>query len=53
MVHSGEAFGIPATGATITFNAFDLHRIEDGLIVQTWHLEDFASIEQQIKAAIG
>ncbi len=52
MTHSGEAFGIPATGATISFTAFDLHRIEDGLIVQTWHLEDFAAIQNQIKAAI-
>ena len=52
MVHTGEAFGIPATGAKISFTAFDLHRIEDGLIVQSWHLEDFAAIENQIKAAI-
>lgn len=49
MVHSGEAFGIPATGKTIAFNAFDLHRIEEGLIVQTWHLEDFNAILNQIK----
>ena len=52
MIHSGEAFGIPATGREIKFNAFDLHRIEDGLIVQTWHLEDFMAIYDQIKAAI-
>ena len=52
MVHSGEAFGFPATGKRITFNAFDLHRIEDGLIVQTWHLEDFMSIHNQIKEAV-
>lgn len=52
MVHSGEAFGIPATGQHIAFHAFDLHRIEDGLIVQTWHLEDMMSIYNQIKEAL-
>ena len=51
MVHSGEAFGLPATGQRVSFNAFDLHRIEDGLIVQTWHLEDFMSIYNQIREA--
>ena len=53
MVHSGEAFGLPATGQRISFSAFDLHRIEDGLIVQTWHLEDFMAIYNQIKEATG
>jgi len=53
MVHSGEAFGLAATGRRISFNAFDLHRIEEGLIVQTWHLEDFMSIYNQIKEATG
>ncbi len=52
MVHTGEAFDMPATGKRITFNAFDLHRIEDGKIIQTWHLEDFMSIYNQIKEAL-
>ena len=39
--HTGEAFGIPATGARFTFTAFDLHHIQDGRIAETWHLEDF------------
>ena len=49
MVHSGEAYGIPATGRKVNFDAFDLHRIENGLIVQSWHLEDYMNIYNQIK----
>ena len=49
MIHSGEAYGIPATGKRISFDAFDLHRIEDGLVKQSWHLEDYMSIYNQIK----
>jgi ketosteroid isomerase-like protein len=46
--HSGEMLGIPATGHDVEFRAFDFHRLEDGLIVQTWHLEDFFALYQQI-----
>ncbi len=49
MVHSGEAYGITATGRKVTFDAFDLHKIENGLIVQSWHLEDYMNIYNQIK----
>lgn len=49
MVHSGEAFGIPATGRKISFDAFDLHKIENGLITKSWHLEDYMTIYNQIK----
>ncbi len=48
-VHTGEAFGVPATGKRVNFAASDLHRIEDGLITQTWHLEDFYGILTQIR----
>ena len=50
-VHSGEAFGVPATGARISFTAFDLHHIQDGRITKTWHLEDFMGIYNQLQAA--
>ncbi len=44
----GEMSGMPATGKKVKFVAFDLHRIENGLIAQTWHLEDFMAIMNQL-----
>ena len=49
--HTGEAFGIPATGAEVSFEAFDLHHVQDGKITKTWHLENFMSIYNQLQQA--
>ena len=49
--HTGEAWGIPATGAKVHFDASDLHHIQDGKIVKTWHLENFMSIYNQLQKA--
>ena len=49
--HSGEAWGIPATGAKVHFDASDLHHVQDGKIVKTWHLENFMSIYDQLQQA--
>jgi predicted ester cyclase len=46
--HSGEFLGVSATGKKIQYEAFDIHRLENGLIAQTWHLEDYFSIAAQI-----
>ncbi len=48
-VHTGEAFGIPATGKKVSFIAQDLHRVENGLVAQTWHLEDYFAILTQLQ----
>ena len=32
--------------------AIDIHRLENGQIVQTWHIEDFLSVLFQIGASI-
>jgi steroid delta-isomerase-like uncharacterized protein len=50
--HEGELFGIPGTGEQIEFIAIDIHRLENGLIVETWHIEDFLSVLFQIGASI-
>jgi steroid delta-isomerase-like uncharacterized protein len=50
--HEGELFGIPGTGQPIQFVAIDIHRLENGLIVETWHIEDFLSVLFQIGASI-
>ena len=49
--HTGEAWGIAATGAIVHFDAFDLHHVQDGKIVKTWHLENFMNIYTQIQDA--
>ena len=48
-VHSGDAMGMPATNKKVSFTAFDLHRIAGGRVVETWHLEDFMGIMNQIQ----
>ncbi|MEE9283428.1 MAG: ester cyclase [Nitrososphaerales archaeon] len=48
--HAGELSGMPATGKKVSFVAFDLHRVENGLIAQTWHLEDFNAILTQLRS---
>jgi steroid delta-isomerase-like uncharacterized protein len=50
--HSGDLFGIPATGQPVEFMAIDIHRIENGQIVETHHIEDFLSVIFQLGATI-
>ncbi len=47
-IHSGELLGVPATGRELEFRASDVHRLENGRIVQTWHLEDYFGIATQL-----
>ncbi len=47
-IHSGELLGVSATGRPIEFRASDAHRLKDGRIVQTWHLEDYFGIAMQL-----
>ena len=47
-VHSGELLGVPATGRGLEFRACDIHRLENGRIGQTWHLEDYFGIATQL-----
>ena len=49
--HTGEAWGIAATGAKVHFDAYDLHHVIDGKIIKTWHLENFMSIYTQLQEA--
>jgi predicted ester cyclase len=46
--HAAEMFGIPATGRRVEFRAFDIHQLQDGVIVRTWHLEDFLGLVMQL-----
>ena len=48
--HQNIFLGIPPTGRTIAMRTCDFHRIENGVIVETWHLEDFLSLLRQLGA---
>lgn len=46
--NTGTLFGNPPTGKTFAFTAMDIHRLSNGKIVQTWHVEDFAGLMAQL-----
>ncbi len=48
--HTGPLFGMPATGTKVEFGAIDIHRVADGQVVESWHVEDFATMLRQIGA---
>ena len=50
--HSGELLGIPATGTRAEYRAVDIHQLKDGVIVRTWHLEDFLGLVIQLGAQV-
>jgi predicted ester cyclase len=43
-----KLFGQPASNRKMEFTAMDIHRIVDGKIVETWHVEDFLSMNKQL-----
>jgi len=48
----GELFGLPATGRPVAVMAIDIHRIENGKIVETWHVEELLNVVFQIGASL-
>ena len=49
--HKGAFFGIPPTDKRIAIAWMDTHRIKDGRIVESWHLEDIAGLLTQLGAS--
>ncbi len=49
--HSGTFLGVPATGRAVTFRTIDIHHIEGEQITESWHIEDFFTLLQQLTAA--
>lgn len=47
---TGGFFGIPATGRTAAYNAFDFHHIAEGRIQRSYHVEDFLGLAMQLGA---
>lgn len=49
-IHRGRFLGVNATGHTIRIQAIDIHQIQNGKIVRTWHVEDWATALSQMGA---
>jgi predicted ester cyclase len=47
---TGDFFGIPATGRTAAYNAFDFRHIAEGRIQRSYHVEDFLGLAMQLGA---
>ncbi|KAA0920583.1 ester cyclase [Streptomyces apricus] len=50
-VHSGETFGVAATGREFRIRIHEFHELADGRIVRTWHLEDWLAWFRQVDAS--
>lgn len=46
--HLGELFGISATGKKVSFRLHELHALENGRVVTTWHMEDWFGLFLQL-----
>jgi predicted SnoaL-like aldol condensation-catalyzing enzyme len=46
--HTGELFGIPATGRDVRFAVMDVVRIGDSRIVEHWAVVDLPSLQAQL-----
>jgi predicted ester cyclase len=46
--NTAPLFGKPPTGKAVSFTAMDIHRIKDGKIVETWHVEDLIGMYRQL-----
>lgn len=44
----GEFLGLKPTGKRITFRALDVHRFENGRIIESWHSEDIYGMLAQL-----
>lgn len=49
-IHTGEFFGIPATGRPFAYRQIHILRVQDGKGVEHWAARDDASLLRQLKA---
>jgi predicted ester cyclase len=47
---NGPFFGVPASGKSFDIMSIDIHAVENGLIVKSYHVEDWASALRQLSA---
>jgi len=48
--HEGSFLGVAGTGTPVEFQTIDIHRVEDGRIVETHHVEDLLGVLTQVGA---
>ena len=48
--HEGNLLGIAPTGRRVRWDAFDIYRLADGMIVEEWAGDDLAAILYQVGA---
>ncbi|MEM9585221.1 MAG: ester cyclase [Pseudomonadota bacterium] len=46
---TGPFFGVDGEGRSFDILTIDIHELDDGVIVQTYHVEDWASALQQLR----
>ena len=46
----GPFFGVPVSGKSFDIMAIDIHTVENGLIVRSYHVEDWGSAIRQLSA---
>lgn len=46
--HDSDFLGIPATGKLVVITSHDIYRVENGMIVEVWHVEDLLNTLFQI-----
>ncbi|WP_084654330.1 ester cyclase [Nocardia altamirensis] len=49
-VHTGDAFGMDASGKPVAFNGTDIVRVVDGRITEIYHVEELLQLTMQVKA---
>lgn len=49
----GPLLGIPPTGKQVEFMTIDIHRIANGQIAESWHIEDYLSLIFELGATIA
>jgi predicted ester cyclase len=49
-VHTGEFNGVAPTGTSVKFRGVAIDRLEDGKVVEMWHMADTMALMQQIGA---
>lgn len=48
--HEGEFLGVPATGTAIRTQFIDIHHLEDGVIAESYHVDDLLGVFFQVGA---
>ena len=48
--HTGEFFGVPATGKSVVMDIIDIVRLRDGKFVEHWNLLDWRSVIMRLQS---